>query len=187
MSMYPALLWLSCSLSDHFFHGCSGKVLPVPVGSRIRNLETKHFISNISLFRHRNGSRTTHLNYEFRPYRFAVGSFPFLSPPCLPSWTSKNLANMCIIATGGLLERLQKCMCRDFDGILMFPPPFWGCFCLSHIIFIIPWYIWLSSDGTCTKSIQTRRRFQLYSVSDLRSFEASKSCLGGNREANQLK
>ena len=35
-----------------------------------------------------------------------VASFPLLSPPCLPSWTSKSLANMCIIATGGFFGRL---------------------------------------------------------------------------------
>ena len=41
-----------------------------------------------------------------RPCRCVVRSFRLLSAPCPPSKTSTNLANMCIIATGGFLGRL---------------------------------------------------------------------------------
>ena len=40
-------------------------------------------------------------------------SFPLLSHPCLPIGTSKNIVNVYIIATSGLLVRLQWCIRHD--------------------------------------------------------------------------
>ena len=58
-------------------------------------------------------------------------SFPILSHPCLPIGTSKNVANVYIIATSDLLVRLQWCIRHDLmtswcfqhhvGGILMYP------------------------------------------------------------------
>ena len=60
-------------------------------------------------------------------------SFPLLSHPCLPIGTSKNVVNVYIIATSGLLVRLQWCIRHDFDDILMFPTPCWWDFDVSDI------------------------------------------------------
>ena len=46
---------------------------------------------------------------------------------------------MCIIATGGLLGRLQWCIRHDFDDILMFPTTFWWYFDVSDII-LVPFF-----------------------------------------------
>ena len=98
-------------------------VLPALVGSTIPDIDIKHFTSKISLFLPRDGADKAHVGHDFQPYRSVVHSFPLLSPPCLPSWTSKDLANMCIIATGGLLERLQPCIRHRFDDIFMYATP----------------------------------------------------------------
>ena len=87
-------------------HDFSENVLAALVGSTILDIDTKHFRSKLSLFLPRDDPDKGHFGYDFRPCRSAVQPFPFLSPQCLPSWTSKNLANMCIIATGGFLGRL---------------------------------------------------------------------------------
>ena len=89
-----------------FFDDFSENVLPAYVGSTILDIDTKHFTSKILFFRPQNGSDKANFGHDFQPYRSVVRSFAPLSPPCHPSWTSKNLANMWIIATGGFLERL---------------------------------------------------------------------------------
>ena len=63
-------------------------------------------------------------------------SFPLLSHPCLPIGTSKNVVNVYIIATSGLLVRLQWCIRHDFDDILMFPTPCWWDFDVSDIFWL---------------------------------------------------
>ena len=88
------------------FHDFSENVLPAHLGSTILHTDTKRFRTTNLTFRPRNGPDETHVGHDVRPRRSVVRSFPLLSPPCLISWTSKNPANMCIIDTGGFLERL---------------------------------------------------------------------------------
>ena len=66
-----------------------------------------------------------------RPYRSAVHSFPFFSPPCRPGWPLRKVAYMYSIAIGGLLGRLQWRIRHYFDDILMYPTPFWPHFNVS--------------------------------------------------------
>ena len=111
----------------------------------------------MSIFRPRSGSNRAHVGDGFRPYRSVVRSFPLLSPPCLPSWTSKNVANMCVIATGGLHGRLQWCIRHDFDDILMFPTPFWWYFDVSDII-LVPFFTFRQLFFMIFLKIASRRR-----------------------------
>ena len=134
-----------------FFHDFSENVLPARVGSTILTIATTHFKSKISIFRPRSGSNRAHVGDGLRPYRSVVRSFPLLSPPCLPSWTSKNVANMCIIATSGLLERLQPCIRHHFNDILMCPTSFWRYFGVSNVIFYRFWRIWRYLGDIWTK------------------------------------
>ena len=123
---------LQFSLSGHFFHEFSENVLPAHIGSAILNIDTKHFQS--PLFGPRSDPNRTHFSYDFQPYRSVARSFPLLSPPCLSSWTSKNLAFVCILATGGFLGRLYWYIRLNFDAIFMYPTPSWWYFDVSDII-----------------------------------------------------
>ena len=104
------------------------------MGSTILNIDTKHFQSKTSLFGPRNNPNRAHFGDGFQPYRSVVRSFPLLSPPCLPSWTSKNVAFVCIIATGGFLGRLYWYIRHNFDAIFTYPTPCWWYFGVSDII-----------------------------------------------------
>ena len=92
------------------------------------------FLRKISIFQRRSGQTWACFGHVFQPYRSAVQSFPFLSAPCPPSWTSKILANMCIIATGGFLGRLEPCIRHDFDDIFMYATLCWWHFDISDMI-----------------------------------------------------
>ena len=109
--------------NETYFHYLSENVFPVAVGSTILNIDTKPFTSKVSLFLPRNSPDKAHFVHDCLPYRSVVRSFPLLSPPCLPCWTSKSIANEYIITTGGFLERLYKCIRHNFDEISMYPTP----------------------------------------------------------------
>ena len=47
-----------------------------------------------------------HFGDDFRPHRFGIRSFTPLSPSCPLSYSSKNIVNKLIIATGGFLGRV---------------------------------------------------------------------------------
>ena len=70
----------------------------------------------------------------FRYYRSVVRSVALLYAPCPPSWTSKILANMYIIATGGFLGRLEPCIRYHFDDIFMYATFCWCHFDVSDMI-----------------------------------------------------
>ena len=92
------------------------------------------FVKKNHTFRRRNGPTWACFGHVFRPYRSAVQSFPLLSAPCPPSWTSQIFANMCIIATGGFLGRLEPCIRHHFDDIFMSATLCWWHFVVSDMI-----------------------------------------------------
>ena len=132
--MYPTLFWLHFSLSGQFFSWNVWKCAPRLHRKHNSEYNHKSCLIKILFFRHRNCPNWAYVGDDFRPYRSVVRPFPLLSPPSHPSCTSKNVANMCTIATGGLLGRLQWCIRHHFDDILIYPTIFWWYFDVSDII-----------------------------------------------------
>ena len=145
------------------FHDCSVNVLPAHTGSTILKIGLTHFWRNISLFGPRNNPNRACFGHVFQPYRSAVQSFPLLSAPCPPSWTSKNVANMCISATGGFLGRLEPCIRHHFDDIFMYATLCWWHFDISDMILTALFTFWhhcfiIFSENHPTFSTATRPR-----------------------------
>ena len=116
------------------FYDFSEKVLPAYVGSTTLGVDTKQFTSKISFFRPQNGSDKAYFGEDFQPWAppFNRDLASFRSLHGLAWW--KNATKVCIIATGGLLGRLWKCIRHNFDDILMYPTPFWRYFDASNMI-----------------------------------------------------
>ena len=99
-------------------HKCFEDVFPARAGSTILNLDIKNLKIRNLILGHQINPKRSHVGDGIRPYRSAVRFFPLSSAPCPPAASPKNLANMCIIAIGGLRRRLQWCIRHHLDQIL---------------------------------------------------------------------
>ena len=126
--------WLHFSLSGNFFHEIDRIV--VHACNRKHNSQYSHeafLIKNLTFWTSER-PESTPCWWWFSALSLCPRSFPLLSHPCLPIGTSKNVANVHIIATAGLLGRLQWCLRCNYNDILMFPTPCWWDFDISDII-----------------------------------------------------
>ena len=98
---------------------------------------SQEILMKISFFGLRNSPNRAHVGDDFQPYRSFVRSFPLLSALCPPSWTSKILANMCIIATGRFLGRIEPCIRHHSDDIFMYATLCWSHFDVSDMISVL--------------------------------------------------
>ena len=161
-----------------FFQEFSENVIPACTGSIILKIGLKHFYRKILLFWRRNGPTWACFGHVFQPYRSAVQSFPLLSPPCPPSWTSKILANMCIIATGGFLGRLEPCIRHHFDDIFMYATLCWWHFDVSdmvliafstfglHFFCLLAWFFWKCAS-CLSRNHNSRYRHKAFKIKNL--------------------
>ena len=116
---------------------------------------------------------------------YVVRSFPLLSPPCLPSWTWRNVANMCIMAIRRWLPWATS---------IAYPTSFWSNLDASNTILTTFWRIWCYFGDIWTKAhLQSIENISKTKASKPQSLEASKprsleasKCLGGNREAKSI-